>query len=448
MAELIGAWPETLSCPSSKTNTAHKRRPPTLSLLRSAGGRYPGMPKFLYTAKSIATGETKGGDVVAKDEKDAAQSLRSEGYIVTSLEALQESTGMHVRFLDRFKTVPLKEKMVFTRNLAVMVSSGLTVSRAVYNLSLQTRHKQFQKILQAIHDEVQAGKQLSEGMAKYPAVFNELFVNMVSVGEVSGNLEEVLDILALQLEKEHDLISKVRGAMTYPAVIVVAMIGIAILMLTYILPKITSVFKDMEVQLPATTLFIIGISDFLRDHYIIVTVLMIGLVIGVRLFAKTDVGRHTFGWLAVRIPILKNIVVKVNCARFARIYSSLLKSGISVVTALTIVSKTLGNVYYKEALADGIAEIQKGVDLSKILTKYPVIFPLLVPQIVAVGEETGKTETVLQRLAEFYEEEVNQITKNMSSIIEPVLMLLIGGGVGFFAVAMLQPMYSVLENIK
>jgi type IV pilus assembly protein PilC len=148
------------------------------------------------------------------------------------------------------------------------------------------------------------------------------------------------------------------------------------------------------------------------------------------------------------MPIVGNIVIKVNCARFARIYSSLLKSGISVVSGLTIVSKTLGNAYYKDALAEAIEEIQKGVELSKVIGRYPRIFPVLVPQILEVGEETGKTEVVLRRLAEFYEEEVSQITKNMSSIIEPILMLVIGGGVGFFAVAMLQPMYSVLENIK
>lgn len=406
------------------------------------------MPKFLYTAKSIAGAETKGGEIVAKDEKEAAQDLRSGGYIVTSLEAVRENEGISIHFFDRFKTVPLKEKMVFTRNLAVMVSSGLTVSRAVYNLSLQTNHKRFRTILQDVYQEVQEGKQLSEGMAKYPAVFSELFVSMVYVGEVSGNLEQVLDILALQLEKEHDLLSKVRGAMTYPAVIVVAMLGIGVLMLTYILPKITSVFQDMDVALPKTTLAVIAMSDFMRNHYIVVTGLFIGIIVGIRVFSKTDLGKHVFGWLLVRTPIIKGIIIKVNCARFARIYSSLLKSGISVVNALTIVSKTLSNVYYKEALHVGIAEIQKGVELSKIIEKYPVIFPLLVPQIIAVGEETGKTEQVLQRLAEFYEGEVDQITKNMSSIIEPILMLLIGASVGFFAVAMLSPMYSVLENIK
>lgn len=406
------------------------------------------MPKFLYTAKSLTGGETKGGEIIAKDEKEVAQELRSQGFLLTSMKELAGPSTLTIKFFDRFRTVPLKEKMVFMRNMAVMVSSGLTVSRSVYNLSLQTKNKRFKKILEEVHQDVQGGKQLSEGLAKYPAVFNELFVNMVAVGEVSGNLEEILDILALQLEKEQDLISKVRGAMTYPAVIVVAMIGIAILMLTYILPKITGVFQDMDVELPATTMFIIHLSDFVRGHWFVTLLLFVGSITGTYFFAKTDAGHHVFGWLAVRVPIIKQIVIKVNCARFSRIYSSLLRSGISVVDALTIVSRTLGNVYYKEALQTGVAEVQKGTDLSAIIGKYPVIFPLLVPQIIAVGEETGKTEVVLQRLAEFYEEEVNQMTKNMSSIIEPVLMLLIGGSVGFFAVAMLQPMYSVLENIK
>lgn len=407
------------------------------------------MPKFLYTAKSIASGETRGGELMAKDEKQLAKELRAEGFLVTSVELVEaEAAGVEVRFLDRFIAIPLKEKMVFARNLAVMVSSGLTVSRAVSNLAIQTNNKRFKKILQSIYEDVQAGKQLSEGLAKYPSVFNELFVNMVAVGEVSGNLEEVLDILALQLEKEHDLISKVRGAMTYPAVIVVAMIGIGILMLTYILPKITQVFVDMDVELPATTVFIINLSNFVRDHWIITIGLFVGVLLSIRFFYKTDVGRHFFHWLFLRLPIVGGITIKVNSARFARIYSSLLRSGVSVVKAMEIVARTLGNVYYKEALTAGIDEIQKGTELSKIIEKYPKIFPVLVPQIIQVGEETGKTEDVLQRLAEFYEEEVSQITKNMSSIVEPILMLLIGGSVGFFAVAMLQPMYSVLENIK
>lgn len=406
------------------------------------------MSKFFYTAKNATTGETSGGERDAKDEKDLAQDLRAEGLLLTSFKEEQVASTLQVKFFDRFKTVPLKEKMTFTRNLSVMVSSGLTISRAVLNLSLQTKNKTFRKMLESVNDDLQAGKTLSEGLAKYPTVFNELFVNMVYVGEVSGNLEQVLDILALQLEKENDLLSKVRGALIYPSVIVVAMIGIGVLMLTYILPKITGTFKEMDVELPATTKIIMAMSDFLRTHAVLSIVVFVAAIVAIRLFATTKTGKRFFDFLYLHLPIVGNIIVKVNCARFARIYSSLLKSGVSVVSALTIISKTLSNVYYKDVLDEALLEVQKGVELSKVIGKYERIFPLLVSQILSVGEETGKTETVLQRLAEFYEEEVSQITKNMSSIIEPILMLFIGGGVGFFAVAMLQPMYSVLENIK
>lgn len=406
------------------------------------------MPKYYYTAKNIATGETTGAEAEAKDERELATELRASGLIVTSVREVKERAQVQIQFLDRFISVPLKEKMIFTRNLAVMVSSGLTVSKAIMNLSVQTQNKAFQKILREVYDEVQGGKTLSEGLSKYPKVFNELFTSMVYVGEVSGNLEEVLDILALQLEKEQDILSKVKGAMTYPLVILVAMLGIGILMLTYILPRITGVFKDMGVTLPASTRAIMAASDFLRNHAFISVGIFFGGIIALKLFASTAVGKRFFDWLFIRMPIVGNILIKVNCARFSRIYSSLLKSGVSVVDSLSIVKKTLSNSYYKDALDDAISEIQKGVELSVVILRYPDIFPILVPQIIQVGEETGKTEMVLRRLAEFYEEEVNQITKNMSSIIEPVLMLMIGGGVGFFAVAMLTPMYSVMENIQ
>lgn len=405
--------------------------------------------KFIYTAKS-ADGQAKGGEITAESEHSVAQQLRTEGFLVTSIKKIEEKPGggVNIKLLDRFQKVPLKEKMIFARNLSVMIASGLTVSRAVNNLASQTKNKRFKKILLDIYEQLQQGKTLSEGLAKYPSVFSDLFVNMVKVGETGGNLEEILQIIAIQLEKEHELLSKVRGAMIYPAVIIVAMIGISILMLTYILPKITSVFKDMDVQLPPATQFIIGISDLLKNHSILVAVAFALVIVFLRIYLQTGAGKKTLSFLTVHLPILKNIVLKVNCARFARIYSSLLKSGINVTDALKIVSNTLSNYYYKKAIEDGIEKIQKGINLSVIISSYPKLFPVLVPQMIEVGEETGKTETVLLKLAEFYEAEVDQITKNMSSIIEPVLMILIGGAVGFFAVAMLQPMYSLMENIK
>ena len=405
--------------------------------------------RVFYTAKNYS-GETKSGELEVKDERELAGQLRSEGYILTSFKKL-ESAGtdkMKIKFMNRFVSISLTDKLMFTRNISVMISSGLPLSRAIKNISLQTKKKKFASILNDIFNDIQAGNSFADGLAKYPGVFGELFTNMVRVGETSGNLEEVLGILAIQLEKEHELKSKVMGALIYPAVIIVAMIGIAIIMLTYILPKLTSVFSDMQVDLPASTKIIIGISDVLRNHGFLVAIGFIATAVFLKFFLMIPAGKKTIGFLTINLPLIKNIVIKMNCARFARIYSSLLKSGVSVIESLKIISQTLTNYYYKDALREGISQIQKGVNLSKITEKYPKIFPILVTQMIQVGEETGETEKVLLKLAEFYEDAINRISKNMSSVVEPILMIFIGSAVGFFAVSMLQPMYSLMDNIK
>lgn len=406
------------------------------------------MAKYLYTARNAA-GKPMSGEIDAKDERDLAAQLRANGFIVTSMEKQVEKEEKHaIKILDRFQGVSLKDKVFFTRNLSVMIASGLTVARAISNLSLQTKNKRFQKVLETIYKDVQSGTTFSTSLAKFPAIFNDLFVNMVRVGEIGGTLDQSLQIITAQLEKDHELQSKVRGAMIYPAVIIVAMIAVGVIMLTYILPQILGVFADMDVELPATTRFVIKLSDVFRQHGIAIGVIFAVLAVGVKPFLGTQIGKRILSFTNIKTPMLKDIVMKVNVARFARIYSSLLRSGVSVVDALMIVGNTLSNVYYKAAIFDAREQIQKGVALSTVIGQYPKVFPIIVPQMISVGEETGKTEDMMGKLAEFYEEEVNQITKNLSSIIEPVLMIVIGGAVGFFAVSMLTPMYSVLENIS
>ncbi|HLN19383.1 MAG TPA: type II secretion system F family protein [Patescibacteria group bacterium] len=405
--------------------------------------------KVFYTAKNFS-GETKSGEMEVKNERDLASQLRADGFMLTSFKEFKEEEGMNlkIRFLDRLLGISVKEKLIFARNLRVMIASGLTLSRAINNINAQVKNKRFKKVLSEVFADIQSGKTFADSLAKYPGIFNDLFVNMVRVGEASGNLEEVLGILEVQLEKEHELSSKIKGAMTYPAVILVAMLAIGIIMLTYILPRLMGVFQDMKVDLPTSTKTIIAISDFLKNHNILVILLMVGTGLFLKIFLTTKKGKRTLSFFSVNTPIIKNLVIKINCARFSRIYSSLLKSGVSVIEALKIISRTLTNHYYQVALEEGIEQIQKGVNLSKVIEKKTKIFPILVAQMLEVGEETGKTESILLKLAEFYEEEVNNITKNMSSIIEPVLMIIIGSAVGFFAVSMLQPMYSVMENIK
>ena len=406
------------------------------------------MPKFLYVAKNY-DGEMKSGEMIANDERGVAQQLKVDGFLVTSIKLVNDGDEKtKIKFIDRFTSISLRDKMMFARNLSVMISSGLTISKSIKNLSIQIKNKRLQQIMVNIYNDVQSGKNLSVAMSKYPNVFSELFVNMVKVGEIGGNLDETLKIVAVQLEKEHSLKSKVKGAMVYPAVIMVAMGGVGVLMLTYILPKITGVFTDMDVVLPKSTQFVIALSNILKEHAILMIIFLIIIIVFSRMALRTDAGKKAFSFLILKTPAINNMAIKINCARFSRIYSSLLKSGVTSIEALKIVSNTLSNYYYKKAINDSIKRIQKGVDLSKVIGENENIFPILVKQMLEVGEQTGETEAILLKMAEFYEAEVDQLTKNLSSIIEPVLMIVMGGAVGFFAVAMLQPMYSLMDNIK
>lgn len=405
--------------------------------------------KAYYTAKN-QKGEIRAGEANVKDERELATQLRVDGFVLTSFKEVAKETEKKsiVKFFDRFTSIPLSEKLMFARNLSVMISSGLSLSKAIRNLSVQTKNKKFTKILQVIQNDLQSGLTLSSGLAKYPGVFDDLFVNMIRVGETSGNLEEVLGILAIQLEKEHELIGKVRGALVYPAVILVAMFLIGIIMMIFVVPKLTQVFKDLGSTLPASTQFVIAVSDFLKNNILISLTGMIVLGVLFKFYAVTESGKKFIGLISINTPAVKNIYIKMNSARFSRILSSLLKSGVTIVEALRILSRTLTNFYYRRALEKATENIQKGEPLSKLIYAEKKIFPILVPQMLEVGEETGKTEVVMQKLADFYEAEVDQLTRNLSSIIEPVLMMIIGAAVGFFAVSMLQPMYSVMQNIK
>ena len=335
---------------------------------------------------------------------------------------------------------------MFARHLGVMLSSGLSVPRALDVISNQTKSKKFKNILAKIGEDVKTGNTLADSLAK-AGVFDDLSVNMIRVGELGGSLEEVLVLLADQLEKEHNLISKVRGAMYYPSVIFVVMIGIGIAMMTFVVPQLTAVFADTQATLPASTKMIIDSSNFMAGHKLLVLFFIIFIVLFIIIFFKTKMGKRAAAFLSLKVPVIKNIVVKVNTARFARIYASLLRSGVPVAESLKIISETLTNRYYQDAFKKVGAEVQKGKPLHEELAAYPKLFPILIVQMVEVGEETGKTVDVLSDLARFYEEEIDQLTKNLSSIIEPVLMVIIGSAVGFFAISMIMPMYSIMDQM-
>ncbi len=404
------------------------------------------MPTFIFVAKNDK-GDVRHGKMEGKDSRSVAEKLRSEGFFTTSI--VEERVSGHISSAVKwriFSKISLKDKMMFARHLGVMLSSGLSIPRALDVIANQTKSKKFQNILAKIGEDIKTGNTLADSLAK-SGIFDELSVNMIRVGETGGNLEEVLSLLADQLEKEHTLISKVRGAMYYPAVILIVMIGIGIAMMIFVVPQLTAIFADVDASLPTSTKLIINAGNFMAGHKMLVIFLALFVFLAVIFFFKTKIGKKAAAFIFLRFPVIKGVTVKVNNARFARIYSSLIRSGVPVAESLKIISETLTNRYYQEAFKKVGIGVQKGKPLHEELSAFPKLFPILVVQMLEVGEETGKTVDVLRDLAKFYEEEIDQVTKNLSSIIEPVLMVIIGAAVGFFAISMLMPMYSVMEQM-
>ena len=405
------------------------------------------MPKYSYVAKSL-NGEERVGKIEAKDVHQLAINLKNEGFILVNAFAEEEKKKTAFVFSIPFLGgVSLSEKMMFTRNLQVMTATGLSLPRALGILSLQTNNKTFSKALSRIKDEVVKGKNFSESLAEHPKIFSELFQNMVKVGEEAGNLEEVLGVLSKQMEREHELKSKVQGALMYPAVIVAAMIGIGILMLVMVIPKLAATFEELEIELPLTTRVIIFFGTFLSEKWYFGILGTIILFFFFQFLIRLKSGKKLIDFLILKLPVLSVLIKKTNSASTVRTLSSLIAAGVPLVKSLEIVSNTLGNVYYKEAILKASERIKKGDKLSEALESYEGLYPAIVFQMIKVGEETGETSGILSKLAEFYEEEVGNATKNLASIIEPVLMLIIGAVIGFFAISMVQPMYSMLGSV-
>lgn len=398
------------------------------------------MPTYNYIAKN-SRGKVKRGTMTVKGEHVLARALRKEGYILTFIERKKEKRLFSS--LNFFQKVSLVERMLFTRHLGVMIGAGIPLSRALSALAKQTKSSSFAKIINQLQEKIQSGEPFSVSLEHFPKVFNELYVSMVKVGETSGNLEEILAHLAIQMKKEHELISKVKGAMLYPAVVLVAMIGIGILMMIVVVPKLVDIFKELGTELPLSTRVMIKTSDLLVNHLWIFLGLFIGLVIVFKILNRSKVGGRLFQSFILSFPLIGDVVAKINLARFARTLGSLIESGEAILKALDIVSRTLGNVYYRDSLKEISKKVEKGLSINEALSGYPKLYPPLVVQMIEVGEETGTLGKTLNRLAEFYEGEVDQITQNLSSIIEPILVVIIGAAVGFFAVSMIQPMYSL-----
>ncbi|MCE9629003.1 MAG: type II secretion system F family protein [Candidatus Vogelbacteria bacterium] len=403
--------------------------------------------EFKFKAKNL-TGQSIEGTREAFDRQALALALRNEGYIVTSLaEVNQTESGLLQRWGLTIGRVSLREKIMFAQNLAAMLEAGLALARSLSVFERQTRNKFLKKSIAKIIAKVNAGKSLSMALLEQPAVFPSVFAAMVAAGEESGTLPGSLKLIGEQLDKSYELKRKIRGAMIYPAIIIVVIILIGILMMIFVVPALTATFQELKLDLPLSTRAIIGLSNFFVNYYLIVIVVTLASVVGFSFWRKTKVSKIMISRLALKLPVIGVMVQELNSALVMRNLSALISAGVSLTESLKITSSVVNNTEYQNLLLGSIEAIEKGVLVSQVFKAREDLFPPLVGEMAEVGEETGELAAMLLRGAIFFEGEVDNKTKNLSTIVEPVLLVLIGCAVGFFAISMIGPMYSLTEAL-
>lgn len=405
---------------------------------------------FSYTAKrkdgSVYTdtfeGENKSelfasihtkGDILISHEE-----VSSDGSMFSFLSKMMKSSAIHIKMID---------KITFARSLGNMLEAGLSLTRAIGVMEKQTKNEKLKHVFVTLNADISAGKTFHEALAGFDTVFPAIFVSMVKAGEESGNLSEALKTIALQMEKTYQLQKKIKGAMVYPGVIITVMIIIGIILMVTVVPKLTETFKDVKADLPSSTKFVIWLSDTLKNHIILFGITAAAAVLGFLRFLKSVVGKKILDATTTRIPIIGNIVIESNSAKTARTLSSLIGSGVDLLQSVRITQEVLSNDRYKNVLQETEKAVEKGKPLASVFAVHEDLYPPFVGEMISVGEETGKLSGMLQGVAVFYEGEVEQKTKDLSTIVEPILMVFVGAAVGFFAVAMITPMYSVMNNL-
>ena len=403
------------------------------------------MATFTYKARDRRGGVLQD-QIEGEDQRAVASTLRQQGLLVIDIK--EQGVGQK-DILEPFKKVKLEEVVVFTRQFATMINAGLPIVRALYILGEQTTSKKLTDTVVQVRKDVEAGLALSEALAKHPKVFNRLYVEMVRAGEIGGILDEVLLRVASQLEKDQDLRRKVKSAMTYPTVVLVLAVVAAAFMLVFIVPIFAKMFKDLGGTLPLPTRIAMGLSGLLTGPLgILVAAALIGGVIFFLRWKETEQGRKVWGRVVLKIPAkIGEVVQKVALARFARTLGTLSAAGVPILQALEITATSSGNWVIERALLKSRDSIREGIPIYRPLESEPV-FPPMVTRMIAIGEETGDIDGMLEKIAEFYESEVDATIKALTSIIEPLMIVVVGGIVGGIIIAMYLPMFKIFDLIK
>lgn len=385
----------------------------------------------------------------AADRATLYKELQSEGVNVVSLREIVKHSFSFGKLAGGMQLSQLKtrDKILFAHNMSAMLVAGLTISRILSVLERQARGAAARRMYSAIAEEIRNGKPLSEALKQYHKTFPQFFISMVHAGEESGKLADSLRVVANQMEKFYLLKKRLRGALIYPSIVVTLMIAIAFILLTFVVPTLTATFQELDVKLPLSTRIVIGSSAFMKNNVIIVIGAIIAALVVFISALRSGRGKRILDGLFLRVPVLGVMIREYYSAQTARTLSSLLSSGVVYILAMEITKDVVQNTRHKEVLELARARVEKGEPISAVFSEHEREYPPFVAEMVAVGEETGRLSDMLGEVANFYEAEVDQKTKDLSTIIEPVLMIVIGVAVGFFAVAMISPTYSVFTNI-
>ncbi len=403
------------------------------------------MAEFIYTARD-EQGALQSGSLNAPDREQAITSLRKRNLTPMVVKAAKAGgMKMDIKLPGSNKVKP-KALVVFTRQFATMISAGVPMLRSLTTMREQTASPALRDALEKIIADVQGGAQLSDSLAKHPKVFSHVYVNMIRAGESGGILDKIMNRLANQVEKDSEIKGKFKSAMVYPAVVSFVAVGAVTFLMVSVVPKLASVLENAGGKLPPQTKFILAVSNFMSTKWYIIIAVLALLIVSFRRFTATPKGKYAFHKLILKIPVFGNIIMKVNVARFARTFSSLLAAGVSVIDALDVTSNALTNVVIRDGLRESIDRIKNGDNIADSLEASKVL-PEIIIQMTAVGEETGKLDEVLDKVAEFYEKEVDAVTSGLSSIIEPILIVGLGGVVGFIVASILGPIISIQSAV-
>ncbi|MBO1437111.1 type II secretion system F family protein [Meiothermus sp. CFH 77666] len=404
------------------------------------------MPTYQYKARD-RQGRLINAVIEAEDMRTAARNLREKGLFIAEIKEPGKGLQAEIKLPGLEPKPGLKDLAIFSRQLATMLNAGLPIVQALAILERQTEKKKFQAMLKEIRTEVEGGANFSEALSKHK-LFSRLYINLVRAGETSGTLDAILDRLATFLENELALIGKIRSALTYPAIVFVFAVGVTYFLLTGIVPQFAQILTGLGSELPLLTRALMGISDFLRQGTIFILLIVVALVFAYRAYYRTDKGRHQIDQIKLKLPVFGNLMKKSALARFSRTFGLLISSGVNIVEALDITKGTAGNAIVEDILEQTKIAIQSGEPVYTTIQAHPQVFPPMVSSMIAIGEETGALDTMLTKIADFYEREVDEAVSALTAAIEPLMIIFLGFIVGVIVAGMFLPLFKIIGTLS